>query len=29
VWQVAAGLAILATIYSFLQWYLWFRNVSE
>jgi rhomboid protease GluP len=29
VWQVAAALAILATIYSFLQWYLWFRNVSE
>jgi rhomboid protease GluP len=29
VWQVAAALAILGTIYSFLQWYLWFRNVSE
>lgn len=29
VWQVAAALAVLATIYSFLKWYLWFRNFSE
>jgi rhomboid protease GluP len=29
VWQVVAAIAVLATIYSFLQWYLWFRSVSE
>jgi rhomboid protease GluP len=29
VWQIAAALAVLATLYSFLQWYLWFRAASE
>jgi rhomboid protease GluP len=26
VWRIAAGLAIAATLYSFLKWYLWFRT---
>ncbi len=25
VWQIAAALAVVATLYSFLKWYLWFR----
>src|SRR5215471_12570310 len=29
VWRVAAGLAILATLYSFLKWYLWFSAASQ
>jgi rhomboid protease GluP len=29
VWQVAGILAVLATLYSFLKWYLWFRAISE
>ena len=28
-WQVAGILAVLATLYSFLKWYLWFRAISE
>lgn len=29
VWQALAIVAVLATLYSFLQWYLWFRAASE
>jgi rhomboid protease GluP len=29
VWQIAAGLAVLATLYSFLQWYLWFSSPGQ
>jgi rhomboid protease GluP len=29
VWQVAAGLAVVATLYSFLKWYLWFSAAPQ
>jgi rhomboid protease GluP len=28
-WRVGAGLAILATVYSFLKWYLWFSSATQ
>ena len=29
VWRIAAGLAIAATLYSFLKWYLWFSTAGQ
>jgi rhomboid protease GluP len=29
VWQIAAGLSILLTLYSFLKWYVWFSSPGQ
>jgi rhomboid protease GluP len=29
VWQIAAALSVLATLYSFLKWYLWFSSPGQ
>jgi hypothetical protein len=29
VWKVAAGMSVLATLYCFLKWYLWFSSAGQ